>query len=378
MGRRKDKSALHAALDARKARAVERLLEDGADADERSEHGWTPLHVAAVRGDAAMTALLLRRGADPKATAPDGADPLILAAYSGNVEVLDRLVDAGADVTTHGGAAMAKALWRDHAAVVRRLLDHGAPADHVDPGLGNTLLETALSLGRFSLVEPLVAAGARPDGAGFTRPLTHAVAKDRPDLVDALLAAGADPGVRNSYGDTPMHMAASCGATALAARLFEAGAALEPEETRARRTPLHEAALAGQTAMVRWLLDKGAHLHRLDADGKNALTLARANLHDDTAAALVCMGAHEQPEFAPAVAEGRREASEQEARSRAEAAKIAAFDGQPGQVKGGAFTGMRGVARSLDDGRLEAVLSIFGRNVAVTLQAGQFTFDGSE
>lgn len=375
MSRRRGTSTLHQAVRDHDTPAIERLVDDGAGVDNRDAQGFTPLLLAALLGDVAAVAVLLRRGADPNATLPDGDSGLLLAARGGFVDVIDRLVEGGTDVAAHGGAALAKALWNDQDAAMQKLLDFGAPANHVDPETGTTLLEAALMRKMLRWVEPLLAAGAGADGAGFTRPLTHAVLQNQPEIVNALLAVGADPGVRNEYGDTPMHAAGSEGRVAMAALLFAAGATLEPEDKRARRTPLHEAALAGRTDMVAWLLAHGVDVHRTDAERKNALTLARMGLHDETAASLLGAGAREQPEHADDIADGRREATEERARRDAEAAKEAAFAGRPGLVTGGAFHGMRGKAQPVAEGRFEARVNVFGRTVTVTLEAGQFAFE---
>ena len=53
---------------ARRLGVVRLLLEAGADIHRRGHNGWTPLHVAALTGDAALVHTLLDAGADPEAT----------------------------------------------------------------------------------------------------------------------------------------------------------------------------------------------------------------------------------------------------------------------------------------------------------------------
>ena len=58
-------AALHAATAARNAAMVERLLRAGADPNLAQADGFTPIHVAAQHGDAAITGLLVLFGASP-------------------------------------------------------------------------------------------------------------------------------------------------------------------------------------------------------------------------------------------------------------------------------------------------------------------------
>ena len=56
------------------------------------------------------------------------------------------------------------------------------------------------------------------------RPLHAAVYMDRPDVVDALIHAGADASSTDDAGWTPLHIAVANGRTGIARRLLQAGA----------------------------------------------------------------------------------------------------------------------------------------------------------
>ena len=154
--------------------------------------GFTALLFAARHGDIESARLLLDAGADLEGPAADGNSPLVLAAVSGNARLAEFLLERGAD--PHAAGAGYNAL---HAAVLR------ADAD---------------------LLQALLAAGADPD-ARLTRstpvprwtyqyvftlrekggtPLLLAAKYLEPELMRLLTAAGADPRLTFDDGTTAL------------------------------------------------------------------------------------------------------------------------------------------------------------------------------
>ena len=84
---------LHAALAGACVPAlVKRLIMAGADVQALGEHGITPLHIAASRGDETLCDLLIARGAKPHATMEDGTTPAQLATARGFPVLADKLI----------------------------------------------------------------------------------------------------------------------------------------------------------------------------------------------------------------------------------------------------------------------------------------------
>lgn len=67
-------------------KAVEALIESGADVNQQDEQGWTPLNFAAGSGDVALIKLLVDKGADVFKTGRDLRTPYMIAIAAGRVD----------------------------------------------------------------------------------------------------------------------------------------------------------------------------------------------------------------------------------------------------------------------------------------------------
>ena len=140
-------------------------------ASARTEDGNTPLHVAALEGDAAAAKALLEGGAEVGARGLREETPLHMAMYDGHREVAELLLAKGAEInaqSANGETPLHLASRKGHRELVELLLDHQALVDARD----------------------------RQD----TTPLQVAAAGGYKEIVQALLARGADPDARNKAG----------------------------------------------------------------------------------------------------------------------------------------------------------------------------------
>jgi hypothetical protein len=98
-----------------------------------------------------------------------------------------------------------------------------------------------------------------------------------PDVISALLQAGADMKVRNKYGQTPMHYAGWNYNPDVITALLEAGADLNARDAKGM-TPLHEAARTNLNPdAIKALLEAGADGSLKNANGKTPFDLANVN-----------------------------------------------------------------------------------------------------
>jgi len=90
---------LHKACEDNEVGTVEVLVKHGGDPHKRNKIGCTPLHVASLRGHAAVVMWLLKESSvNPNITDNRGNKPLHYASAGGHLETAKVLVEHGADV----------------------------------------------------------------------------------------------------------------------------------------------------------------------------------------------------------------------------------------------------------------------------------------
>jgi ankyrin repeat protein len=177
------------------------LIEHGADFGAKTKSGYTALYGAASWPDnGAMVSLLLEHGADPKTKveisglAADAFTPVMVAAMRGDAGALKPLLERGADVNVQGGdfgrTALLMATTTGREDVVKLLLDKGADPSATDR-LGNTPLRWAKKRGDSGMVKLL-------EKAGGNEPHTPEKGQKLPRLHKALTAASVGQAVVKS------------------------------------------------------------------------------------------------------------------------------------------------------------------------------------
>jgi cytohesin len=286
----RDLPALHWAVQGGHAEAVRLLLEAGADVQSRPH--YSALVAAAGAGHEEIVRDLLAAGADIHFRQCDGAAALSAAARCNHLAVVQLLLEAGAAQGDDAGNALDHAAAEGHGEVIAALLEAG-----VRPS--GAALVAAARRRNLAVVRMLLAAGCDPnapqDEFGRT-PLMEAVAHCGPppqprknrqgaakpavhphrEVIDLLLAAGADINARVS-GSTALHCAVfSGGGPALIGRLVEAGAdpnAGDYEGATPLMAVLHTNQQPGsdRLAKLKALLDAGANPSTRDLLGQTAL-----------------------------------------------------------------------------------------------------------
>jgi ankyrin repeat protein len=218
------------------------LLDAGADVNQTTRYGWSPLLAATQNRNYLMGKFLIERGADVNIANRGGWTNLYLATDNRNVEggdyptrepdmdhleYIKYLLDAGADVDARltestetrtvftnqwldedGASAFLRASQSGDVPLMKMLLEYGADP-HIYTNLGVTPLAVAAGIG---WVE------------GVTTEWSTA---QTVEAVKMLLDLGIDPNYQADTGRTALHGAAHKGATEVAKVLVEAGARLD-------------------------------------------------------------------------------------------------------------------------------------------------------
>ena len=143
---------------------VERLLAAGADIGVSTTKGMTPLLTAAQHGDVETARLLIAAGADVNQPGADGTYPLPFAIVDGHDDFALFLIEQGADPnqTIGGIPALAAAAGDTDAWTFHWDREHGGAQYAVRERAGGGRIYLAPAQ-RLPLVEALLAAGADPD-----------------------------------------------------------------------------------------------------------------------------------------------------------------------------------------------------------------------
>jgi ankyrin repeat protein len=156
-----------------------------------------PVHDAARAGDSQTVTRLLDQGANIEDREPTGETPLIAAALAGQTQIVELLLDRHAAIEARndrGLTPLHAAAYGGHADTVAALLEHGAAVDDNQNRYHTTPLIIAAEDGHTDIVKLLIAKGANLEAVeanGYSA-LTQAWGVYKWDTVDALLKAGAN------------------------------------------------------------------------------------------------------------------------------------------------------------------------------------------
>jgi ankyrin repeat protein len=231
------------------------LLRYGADANGFDREGITPLFAATRYQCVESAKTLIRHGADPNLSAgPDSESPLSLAASNNQIDFVQLYLSNGGDagfIMENGSTALVSAMNKTtQPRVVEILLSSGGDANAKN-GEGTTALFQAIQANRVDLMTTLLDHGANPNLPGPKHPLWPSCYK--PKALALLLQRGADhkktPGV--------MELASSLKKLDSIKILIEAGVSPNLRKDGVY-TPLCSAIRDNSPEIVTYLLQHGA------------------------------------------------------------------------------------------------------------------------
>ncbi|RMC15518.1 hypothetical protein DUI87_07712 [Hirundo rustica rustica] len=202
---------LHDAISKKRDDILAVLLEAGADVTITNNNGFNALHHAALRGNPSAMRVLLSKLPRPwivDEKKDDGYTALHLAALNNHVEVAELLVhqgNANLDIqNVNQQTALHLAVERQHTQIVRLLVRAGAKLDIQDKD-GDTPLHEALrhhTLSQLRQLQDMQDVGKLIMGLS-----TQGAEKKSAASIACFLAAnGADLGIRNKKGQSPLDL----------------------------------------------------------------------------------------------------------------------------------------------------------------------------
>lgn len=213
-----EQTALHLAALRGHAAVVEVLLAVKATVDPLDKQFATPLHLACIKGHLQVVRVLVTGKADVRKTLGDGGpEPLHLAAFHGHPKIADFLLGKGAalqvKVGMNGATALHLAAFQGYAELVELLIDRGAVLEETELQ-GKTPLHLAATVGHTRVAELLIkrkaSLNAKTKDEGKT-PLHLAAEGGHRDTVALLLSHKADAEAKDVYDQTPRDLAETTG-----------------------------------------------------------------------------------------------------------------------------------------------------------------------
>ncbi|MES2625443.1 MAG: ankyrin repeat domain-containing protein [Pseudomonadota bacterium] len=246
-------TALHFAVREGDLESTKVLVEAGADVNQKSEFGWTPLLTATQNRFYELGKYLLEHGADPNIANEGGWNPLYIATDNRNIE---------------GGDYPTRKPDMDHLAYIKLLLDAGA----------NPNLRMASSTETRTI---FTHQWLREEGA---TPFLRAAQSSDVELMKLLLEAGADPNIPTTVGVTPLMVASGIawveGVTfewseeankETIRMLLELGNDPNTQDHEDGRTAMMGAAHKGRPYAIQMLVDAGGDLSLHDIGSRDSL-----------------------------------------------------------------------------------------------------------
>ena len=225
------------------------LLDSDWNAAQARLDAGASVNAVSASGEPMITALASRRN-----VAAQEATEWLLA-RGGNINLADQ----------SGQTALTRAVQAQDVAMLERLIGWGADVNHRDRNGASVLLRAVLGRDPHRTVPVLLAAGADPNlvsTSGSTALLALAAArevKQKPELLQALLDAGADPHALDQYGQGMAHALILGYSAHLLPQVLAHSPTLDiAKPAKSGSTPLGRAAEYHDLDAVHLLLDLGA------------------------------------------------------------------------------------------------------------------------
>ena len=291
---------------------IKRAIDHGSSATQKDANGVSPIMIAAAHNpDEKVVELLIEHGAQVNERNEKGVTPLIQATRTNtNAAVAAVLIDHGANIKDRdelGVSPLLGAVTNPNADMTRLLLEKGADVHDRNRDGSALMIAAAISTANPEIVETLLAAGADKNIADKAKTTAAEYALKNPALkgtdaywrlslaednfvllmqkgsfkeIEAAIAKGADVNERNADGLSAIICAAMHNKDEKVVELLIANGANVNDRDAAGRTPLMAAAQGNvNPKVIETLLNAGADARLRDKIGNIALEYTKENPH---------------------------------------------------------------------------------------------------
>ena len=309
-------SALYFAVITEKVWAIDALIRNGADVNERIQE-QTPLHIAIEKGvgTPVLDYLLNCKNIDVNARDSNDMIPLHYAVMRGDVPFIRKLLGKDADinaVNAYGVTPLHLAVHHKKEAALRFLVEQPGIALELTDNKSQTPLYVAAKRGNLKAVDVLLAKGLHVNNGGTHNkyPLMAALENNQASVVSKLLEIPAlNVACHDALGHTPLYFAVRTNNKPLCKTLLQRGAEahvfrkggtplpyiaykenhpdiayllldhydtahLSADEAWKEMTLLHIASAIGHESTVRHLVEQRADINATTSNGHTPLSLA--------------------------------------------------------------------------------------------------------
>ncbi len=211
---------------------VRDFIASGADINQvHKKSGWTPLEIAAEKGELEIAKILIEAGA----IVDNGfSEPLDLSAYNGFTEIVNLLLQAGNYAEKEKNKpfydAFFSAIICGHIEIVKAFIRIGTDVNYLLNG--DSGLCRATESCHQEIIEFLLEVGAEVNlrNGNQSTPLMQAAYRASGEIARILIAAGADINAKDDNGNTALMIAAKFANAEVAGELILAGADLNAKD----------------------------------------------------------------------------------------------------------------------------------------------------
>ena len=270
-------TCIHEAIQNYSMDNVKYLIENGYNPNTVDRYGNAPIHTAILTAQQDIIEYLIQHGADIERKNKAGLTPLQLAVTEDFIDSTKLLLEKGARVNGSKIPLFEIAVQNGSIKMMAFLLDNGKVNINQRFSNGSTPLAYMIENSLPKIGEMLIDKGANiHQNAGSLSILQNAIEKNYTSLAIKCIKKGARLETKDSYDNTPLHVAIKLANYEICKALVEAGANIGAR-TKYGHTPLIQAAISYSSnrkkeysLIVKLLLDNGADITQTNNKGKSA------------------------------------------------------------------------------------------------------------